>query len=652
MKQIPLYFLLLTNLILFSQSNFNSESYKITLEDLETNTFKKDSTANAIIVYKYGNSFVDRSDYDLRTEVKQKIKILNKEGFNKATVTIHLYNNGNKKERVEQIIATTYNLEDGNITTTRLLKKDIFREKYDENHSFVKFTLPNIKEGSIITYSYKLISPFMFNYKGWDFQSDIPTLYNEYRTSIPANWHYNIKLVGDKKLTINTSEVKKNCLEYRGGSAGCVNSVYAMKDIPAFIEEDYMTSKSNYLARVEYELQTFKSFDGSVYNYAKTWKTVDHEFKTDGDVGRQLRKPINIKDILPLEIINENDLLKKAKAIYSYVQENYTWNGDYNIFKDVSIKDLIKNKSGNVSSINILLHNLLKESNINVKPVLLSTRENGFATKIFPVISEFNYLITQVTINDEIYYLDATDSYLNFDDIPFRCLNGYGRLMDFKNGSEWVDIKPSKASNVFYKVELHLNENETISGSITSKRTGYHALNYKKSYYQNSDAYVEKLENKFPYLDISDFEVTSDGVTSLDFKESYRIDYNYEDTGDYIYLNPFFVKFFNENPFKLQERSYPIDFGYKDTYFYLFKFHLDDDTYTMVESPKDKNIALPNNSGRITFSTKVLGDFINIMLKISFNKAIYEAEYYPYLKEFMSKIVDIQTNSLILLKKK
>ena len=652
MKQISLFFLLLSNLTLFSQSNFNSESYIVTLGDLETNTFEKDSTANALIIYKLGNSFVDRHDYALRTEVQQKIKILNKEGFNKANISIHLYNNDDSKQKVEKIIATTYNLVNGNVIKTQLLEKDIFREKYDENHTLVKFTFPNIKAGSIITYSYTLISPFMFNYKGWEFQSDIPTLYSEYRTSIPGNWLYNIKLVGGKKLTTNTSEVKKDCLENsRGASADCVNSVYAMKDIPAFIEEDYMTSKNNYLARVEYELQTFKGFDGRINNYTKTWKTVDKEFKTDKDIGRQLRKSITLEDILPLEIINEKDLLKKANSIYKYIQENYTWNGDYKIFEDVSIKDLIKNKSGNVSSINILLHNLLKESGIHAKSVLLSTRGNGFATKIYPVISDFNYLIVQVTINDNAYYLDATEKHLNFGDIPFRCLNGYGRLMDFKNGSEWVDLKPSQPSNVFYKVELHFDENETISGNISSKRTGYHALNYKKSYYQNSERYLQKLENKFPYVDISDFEVTSNDITSSDFKESYDIDYNYEDAGDHIYLNPFFVKFFNENPFKLQERTYPIDFGYKDTYFYLFNLHFNDN-YTIIESPKERHLALPNNSGRILFSAKTVGNTINILLKINFNKAIYDPEYYPYLKEFMSEIVNIQTNSLVLLKKK
>jgi len=213
-----------------------------------------------------------------------------------------------------------------------------------------------------------------------------------------------------------------------------------------------------------------------------------------------------------------------------------------------------------------------------------------------------------------------------------------------------VPLKPSTASNILYEAKLKFDENNVLSGVVNSKRTGYHALGMKKYYYQNEDAYLDDLENKFPYLDISDFQVSNDGATSPDFKFSYNIAYNFENTGDNIYLNPFFVKFFKENPFKLQERTYPIDFGYQDSYFYIFKLELNDN-YEIVELPKDTKQSLPNNSGQILFSSNQMGNTLNLMFKIDFKKSIYEPEYYPYLKAFMGKIVDIQNNALVLLKK-
>ncbi len=642
---------LLINIFGFSQESYNSESYIVTLDDIKTKTFAKDSTANALVIYEHGNSYVDKSEYDLRTEIQKKIKILNQNGFDNATITIHLYNNERSEEKVTNIFATTYNLINGNVVKTSLSKKDVFEEKYDENHKLIKFTLPNIKEGSVITYSYTIISPFMFNYKGWNFQDDIPKLYSEYRTSIPGNWDYNIKLIGANKLSVNESEIKKGCLtSFNGGVADCSNSIYAMKDIPAFIEEDYMTTKSNYLGRIEYELRTFKDFNGLVKNYAKTWKSVDDELRTDENIGRQLSKSIKIEELLSPEIINEPDILKKATLIYQYVQNNYTWNEEYKIFKDVSVKDLIKNKSGNVSSINILLHNLLKESNIDVKPVLLSTRNNGFATKLFPVISEFNYLIVQATIDNKKYLLDATDNYLNFGDIPFRCLNQYGRLLDFKSGSEWIDIEPQSSSYTLFNAELKLDKEQGVIGNVKIRTNGYHALNSKKAYFSNKEAYVKDLENKSPFLEIFDHNVTSDEKNSTDFTESYQIEYKNENSSETFYLNPFFKVFFHENPFKLQERTYPIDFGFKDSYVYILKLNLDNN-YKVIEQPKDVLIGLPNNTGQISFSTKVLDGSVNLTMKIVFKESIYAPEYYPYLKEFMSKIVDVQKNSLLVIQK-
>ena len=121
MRQITLtLFLSIIALTTYSQENYNSEAYRVTLGDIEANTFKKDSTANALVIYESGNSHVDKNEYDLRTEEKHKIKILNREGFDNANVVIHLYNNKNRKEKIKNILATTYNLIDGQVIKTQL----------------------------------------------------------------------------------------------------------------------------------------------------------------------------------------------------------------------------------------------------------------------------------------------------------------------------------------------------------------------------------------------------------------------------------------------------------------------------------------------------------------------------------------------------
>jgi len=69
MKQTILFLLILIPLNSLSQNNFNSSDYKVTRGDLETNTFETDSTANALVIYEYGNSYVDKEDYKLKTDI-------------------------------------------------------------------------------------------------------------------------------------------------------------------------------------------------------------------------------------------------------------------------------------------------------------------------------------------------------------------------------------------------------------------------------------------------------------------------------------------------------------------------------------------------------------------------------------------------------
>jgi len=635
-----------------SQDNYNSNSYKVSNSDLILSSYEKDSLASALIIYEFGKSHVDDRNFDLIFDFKQKVKILNKKGFEKADITIYLYNDKNRKETIDNIIATTYNVENGKTTSVKLDKKQVFSEKYNENYTLVKFSMPNVKIGSVVTYSYKVKSPFIYKYKPWEFQSDIPKIYSEYQTSIPANYEYSIKLVGGLKLDKNQQGIKKNCVDGgRGSSADCLTATYVMKNIPAFIEENFMTTRDNYLSRIEYELRVVKGFDGTVNNITKTWKTTDKELKIDPCIGRQMKKKGVVKGLLDGDIILENNGLIKVKSIFGFVQENYIWNGKYNIFKNVSVKNLIKAKSGSVSEINLLLYNLLSEQGVNVKPVLLSTRNNGLPTKIYPVISDFNYIIIQTVINGEKYFLDATNKYLNFGQIPFRCLNQYGRLLDFKKGSEWVSIQAKKTSIKRYDVDLVITDSLEVSGEVKYKTTGYHALPVKNSYYSSPNAHLKSYQNRYSEMELFNYKVDSKQENDFAFEEFFDVKLEAEEVGHNLYLNPFLFSFFETNPFKLQERTFPVDFGYKDVYLYSSKINVSE-RFEIIEIPKDVLYNLPNNKGSVVLKCQENKNVIRVYLKFDFKKAIYDSSYYTYLKEYMSNVINIQKNTLIVLRKK
>src|SRR5205085_6592573 len=112
--------------------------------------------------------------------------------FDLATVIIGLYksNTSDAEEKLESLKASTYNLENGTVVETKLDKDKVFKEKYDENHMLRKFTMPSVREGSLLEISYTIHSDFLFNLQPWSFQGSYPSMWSEYQVSIPSFFKY------------------------------------------------------------------------------------------------------------------------------------------------------------------------------------------------------------------------------------------------------------------------------------------------------------------------------------------------------------------------------------------------------------------------------------------------------------------------------
>ena len=172
----------------------------------------------------------------------------------------------------------------------------------------------------------------------------------------------------------------------------------------------------------------------------------------------------------------------------------------------------------------------------------------------------------------------------------------------------------------------------------------------KKSFFENPDRHLEAYENDNSSIEFLNYTAKNPQKNEPDFTETFEIKQPIERIGDNIYINPFILTSYDENPLKLQERNYPIDFGYKDAY--LFSVELKTENYEVISVPKAVSLSLPNNTGTLVYSANINEDTVTIFFKYYFKEAIYDSAYYESLKEYFSTIVDIQKNSLIVLKKK
>ncbi len=650
MKKIILFFFLTSNLVTFSQNNSTS-NFGITSKELNQKFYINDTTANALVLFESGIiKFKEVSNkIIISTKYYYKIKIYNSEGYKNASFSIPIYNNKRDFEKVIDIKGTTHNLSG----VTSLEKNHIFEEKVNDNWTLVKFTLPNLTEGCIIEVAYTLETPFKFNLTGWKFQSDIPKLFSQYKATIPGNYVYNRKLRGYLKLKTNTSILKKKCFKVSGyrGYADCEEVLFEMENIPAFEAEDYMTDKDNFMAQIKFELSELKWFDGTVNKYTKTWGNVDKEFKKDKNIGSQLKKTSFFKDKLPPKFNSLTLEIEKAKSVYYYIQNHFKWNEKYSIFKNVKVKKAFEEKTGNVGEINISLINALKSVGLDAELVVLSTRDNGFATKLYPVISDFNYLIAKLNIDDTYYLLDATEKLLPFGLLPYRCLNGYGRVMNFEKDSYWIDIKPEQNNKTSLIAILELKENGTFIGKIRKYYSGYNAFfKREKIIPLKKDDLISEFESNFTDLEVINYEVINKENKEKSLIENFEFKIESLDDINTIYFNPFFDEKFSINPFKQQNRLYPVDFGYPRQFSTNFSLEIPDN-FKIESFPKNKNISIENNGGNFNLITLKIQDFkITMKSNFNINKPIYFNMEYYLLKELFNQTINTQKTPIILKK--
>ena len=660
MKKITLLIFLLITIPLFSQNDSDYIFGKLTDEELNLKRYELDTTANAVVLMDFASTiFLTKLDEIARekqrivsTTYYKKIKFFNSEEFgNNATIKIPLNNSDIDKETVVSIKAVTHN----NLERTYLNEDNIYEERKNDNWREVKFTMPNLKEGSIIEVEYTIESPFTFHLPSWIFQSNIPVKLSQYTASIPGSYVFNRKLNGTLKLKTNSSTVKKNCFvvsEFARASS-CEVVTYSMENIPAFKEEkEFMTSKSNYISKITFELAEFQRFNGTKINHTSTWEAVDKKFKNDKDIGHQLKKSNLFEKILPIEINSLTTDLAKANAIFSFVQNYFTWNEKYGLFSEINIKNALKNKTGNVGEINISLINALKSIGLKSELVLISTRENGFPTKLHPVISDFNYMLARVIINNKSYLLDATDKLTPFGLLPYKCLNGYGRVMDFENSSYWIDIIPENNSKNQISVSLKLHTDGTFHGKLRKVNFGYEALARRKNILNISDNnIISEFENSFINLEVLDYKIENKLDINHPLIETYEIIIDNPTNATVQYFNPFFSEQFRKNPFLLENRLYPVDFGYKRKYIVNFSLEIPEN-YSIKSFPEVKSLALPENAGNFNLSVnKISNNKITLNSFISINRPVFYNSDYQLLKELFRQIINSQKTSIAIQKK-
>lgn len=645
---------------------------KIDPANLEMKYYEKDSSASAIILCDYGVSkikWAHGEGWKLITEVHRRIKIFNKDGYKWADGEVYLWHQFGDKEKLNFLKGFTYNLDGKKVVKSKLEKSSIFEEKYNANQDVKKFTMPEVKEGSIIEYSYTIVSDFLFNFDDWKFQSTIPVVWSEFRTKIPEYYIYQVVPQGYLPFDVATNEMlpQTETIAVAGRSTApgqrsesSVNTVkymeenriWIVKDAPKFESEDFMTSSNNYISKVSYELAFKKMPNSPQIDYMGTWDKFNRRFLEAEYFGAHLNRAWKITNPIKGLALEGKSEEEKVTVVYNFVKNKMSWNGNNRCTlkktADYSLKNPLNEGKGNSAEVNLILTTLMRKAGLKADPVLISTRNHGIVKQEFPMMDQFNYVICKVNVGDQYLLLDATDAYLPINTLPERCLNGQGWVVS-KDQPGWVNVTSKEKKSTKISGSLNLSDDGTITGNLKYAYEGYKARSLRKTFLNSGEQnYIDEKIDNSPW-EINSLQLENAKNLSQSFVENYDFEIESDDvsTASIIYLSPMLDGKQGSNPFKLEERKYPVDFGapIEETYYVTIDIP---EGYMIDQSPVPLALSLPAKSGNYKFQVTQQGNKLTVYSKLSIKKIQFSPQEYAYLKEFFAQIIKKQNEQIVL----
>lgn len=620
---------------------------KVSKAELEEQSYPLDEEANAAYLYKYRTTYyryASGSGLNMVTEIFERVKIYKAEGFEYATKEIPVYT-GSSGESVSGIKAITYNLVDGKITESKLEKSAIFRTQRTKNWKDVKFTMPNIKEGSVIDIKYTVISPFVYSIDDYVFQMDIPTKQLHADLKILDFFKFNKRMKGFLTLNPKTESYNHNSLNTK------VNKLtFDLTNIPALEEEMYVSSMDNFRSAMSFEVVSLE-IPGSTYEvFSKTWEDVVKTIYESQSFGGELSKKGFFEDDLDAALAGVTDIDEKIAKILSLAKQKIKWNSYRGYSCDEGLKKAYKLGTGNIADVNLLTLAMLKHANIKCAPVLLSTRDNGIP--IFPTLNGFNYVVAAAEGNDGYKLLDASDEYSAPNITPYRTLNWYGRMITDEGASEIYDLLPKSKAADQTMLQFEILDDGSIEGKCRQSFSNHYALQKRQEYFKNDqEKYVEELEQEFNGLEVSNFTTKNESDVAKTFVQSYDFyqEDQVEDLNGKLFIKPLVYFSIDKNPFLNETREYPIDYGFPwiDSYRITIKIP---EGYEVESIPENTVFSLPDNMSKFKFVTQRNGSMITVVSSLSLDSALIPAASYGALREFYKMVVEKQAEKIVLRK--
>ena len=466
----------------------NTKFGKPTKEELTMTTYAPDPDAEAVVLCRLTDVeySVQTDGYLVDYHEKIRIKVLKPEGAKYAQVTIpyyvvpqdkdklytsqmalrpqHIdingavtYDEGASRsistniatnyihESIEEVKATAYNME-GSKTTKSKFKGEVALEQLDDETWQARFTIPDVRQGTVIEYEYTRHSELFYRLHDWQAQQEIPVAYARLTVTIPRHLLFNFEQHGSQQL-VAKQESSSMIYKLVSDPLAAPTTVMAYRYI--FTGQDLKGAPSDpnvcladYFTGVTAEVSSFGLRSTPPADYANTWEHVDQVLMADDNLGKMIEDHSPLREQLQAEniqtIANEQE---RAAAVCRLVFSHVKWNGKYAMWAR-NAQETLQQGGGNSADINMLLMQTLREAGLKVNPVVMRPCNLGALPLTFPTISKLtNYVVGVKTRNAGTVYVDASSPEGKLNTLPEQLQVERAHPIGFPSTAPWVSLK-------------------------------------------------------------------------------------------------------------------------------------------------------------------------------------------------------------------
>jgi len=609
--------------------------------DLTDASFEPGS--DAVVLEEINSSFF--SGVQLKSEIHRRIKVLKESGKSHADVLLRYYDGKDAIESILRLQAQIVNRENGTENIIKLSKSDFFEVDAGDGYKEIRFTFPEVKEGSILEYAYNKLDKSILFVDGWVFQNDIPTIKSSYSITIPEFLDYRMLAQGAKVITS----------KYKSGPDGLYQ--WKLTDLRSVKAEPYMNHFADYLEKVQFQLAGYKSQSTNVLGETESgyekmfgnWQELADFFRDRKAFSSYTSPDKNVSKTLAVTDSTGKTKTEILQEYYSYITQNFTYDGKGGIVPDQLLKDLLVNKKGNRAEINLALMTLLNASGIEAHPVLISSKGNGRSDLVtFPFADQFNHLMLVVNTEDKLHFVDACNPSrpLGYLPLDFHVNDGL-LLMEKESGLMPIEIE--HRSGINQVVEIKADQKTGFLTTTNLRFMDYDAVGYGDITQKEALESFKKRILIAPEENVIQFDPSIKTIakrhvleTTVQTRENYG-------EGENVFIQPFVVSRWTENPFTADSRTFPVDFNYTVNDRYSATIIIPEG-YELDDYPENISLTIPDGTLSFSYNTVAMSDNIQVNAVFSIKDNFVIAENYPNLKYFMEILTSKLKDPIILQK--